>query len=187
MQWSCSLFSTWLRKIKVSMIVSHCFTCHFLLYIRYQIGIEITIKSVPENSFIAFSFVRIQNRGTTNTRYFRYLTKIYVLWFRFQRLWVVLTEAEYAVVHISATSRVYYLRRPSPRQEMHVLVDAVVPVLTGFLFCVSLAGSSHLFSPRRNTLCSETPTPKTPFSVTTVFWTSAIPVTAGTAAPFVPS
>ena len=80
-----------------------------------------------------------------------------------------------------------HMRRPSPLQEMHVLADAAVPVLTRFLFCVSLDGSSHLFSPRRNTLFSEIPTPETPFSVTTVCLTSAIPVTAGTAAPFVPS
>lgn len=79
------------------------------------------------------------------------------------------------------------MRRPSPRQEMQVLVDATVPVLAVFLLCVSLVGSSHLFSPRRNTLCSETPTPETPFSATPVLRTSAIPVTAGTAAPFVPS
>jgi hypothetical protein len=76
-----------------------------------------------------------------------------------------------------------HMRRPSPLQEMHVLVDVAVLVLTGFLFDVSLDGSSHLFSPRRNTLCSETSTPETPFFATRVCLTSAIPVTA----PFVPS
>jgi hypothetical protein len=59
--------------------------------------------------------------------------------------------------------------------------------VVGFFFSVSLDGSSHLFSPRRNTLCSENPTAEAPFSVTVVCRTSAILVTAGAAAPFMAS
>ena len=79
-------------------------------------------------------------------------------------------------------------KRPSPRQEGHFVMVLPLPILvSGCLFLpASLEGSSHRFSPRRKTRCSDMLIPVTPSSPTTVSLTSEISVIEAVAAPFAP-
>lgn len=79
-------------------------------------------------------------------------------------------------------------RRPSPRQERHFVRASLVLITPTFLSLpTSLEGSSHRFSPRRNTRCWDTSTSVSPSSFTTFCCVSNISVTEVTAVPLVPS
>lgn len=73
-------------------------------------------------------------------------------------------------------------KRPSPRHDIQVvLVSLDFFTTTCLSLLTSLEGSSHLFSPKRNTRCLDTSVVP---SFSTTFFTSD--VTDATAAPFTP-
>lgn len=76
-------------------------------------------------------------------------------------------------------------KRPSPRQDVHLVIAFSLVFLAVVLLLppVSLEGSSHRFSPRRNTLCRVKSTSVAPSSVPTVSWTSFISLIEATGAP----